>query len=70
MFAEKGKLFGIFLTAVFVFRIIIETVKENQSSFESAMPVNMGQILSIPFIIAGLLLIFRNRIKWFNSCGK
>ena len=67
MFSENGKLFGIFLTAVFVFRIIIETVKENQSSFESSMPVNMGQILSIPFIIAGLFLIFRDKIKWFES---
>ena len=66
MFAENGKLFGIFLTAVFIFRIIIETVKENQSAFESSMPVNMGQILSIPFIIAGLILIFRDKIKWFE----
>ena len=70
MFSENGKLFGIFLTAVFVFRIIIETVKENQSSFESSMPVNMGQILSIPFIIAGLFLIFKAKIKWFESKKK
>jgi prolipoprotein diacylglyceryl transferase len=70
MFAENGKLFGIFLAAVFIFRIIIETVKENQSSFESAMPVNMGQILSIPFIVAGLILIFRDKIKWLESKKK
>ncbi|HPJ14458.1 MAG TPA: prolipoprotein diacylglyceryl transferase [Spirochaetota bacterium] len=70
LFSEKGQLFGIFLAAVFVFRIIIETVKENQSSFESSMPVNMGQILSIPFIIAGLFLIFKDKIKWFESNEK
>ncbi len=70
MFAENGKLFGIFLTAVFIFRIIIETVKENQSAFESSMPLNMGQILSIPFIMVGLVLIFRDKIKYFESKKK
>lgn len=54
-----GLLFGIFLVAVFTARFFIEFVKENQASFESAMTLNMGQILSIPFILAGVFFIIR-----------
>ena len=64
LFRIKGKLFGIFLAAVFSIRILIEFFKENQSAFESSMPLNMGQLLSIPFIIAGIYLMLRkNRLS-------
>ncbi len=52
-----GLIFGSFLTLMFVARFIIEFFKENQESFENNMLINMGQILSIPFILIGLVLI-------------
>lgn len=60
---KPGLLFGIFLVSLFTIRFIIEFYKENQVDFESNMTFNMGQLLSIPFIIAGLYLIFRKRPK-------
>lgn len=53
----NGILFGIFMILLFSARFIIEFFKENQESFESQMPINMGQILSIPFILSGLILV-------------
>ena len=52
-----GLLFGIFLVLLFSARLVIEFFKENQEAFENQMPLNMGQILSIPFIIFGVLII-------------
>jgi len=57
---RKGLLFGIFLVLVFTFRFFVEFVKENQSGFEAGMALNMGQILSIPFILAGLIFILKS----------
>jgi len=59
-FNQNGIFFGIFLILMFSARFIIEFSKENQVAFEDAMALNMGQILSIPFIIAGLLLVTYN----------
>ena len=53
----KGLIFGFFLTLLFLARFIIEFFKENQEVFENNMLINMGQILSIPFILIGLTLI-------------
>ena len=55
----KGLLFGIFVTALFLFRFLVEFLKENQEAFEDTMALNMGQILSIPLILAGLIILFR-----------
>ncbi|OXB25391.1 prolipoprotein diacylglyceryl transferase [Flavobacterium tructae] len=52
-----GLIFGYFLMLLFLARFIIEFFKENQEAFENSMPINMGQILSIPFILIGLGLI-------------
>lgn len=54
----SGLLFGTFLALLFLARFLIEFFKENQESFENTMLINMGQILSIPFILIGLTLIF------------
>lgn len=54
----KGLIFGLCLVLVFLARFIIEFFKENQVGFEDSMTINMGQILSIPFIIIGLILMF------------
>ena len=57
---NNGFLFGMFLVLVFTFRFFVEFVKENQSSFEAGMTLNMGQILSIPFVLIGFLFILRS----------
>lgn len=54
---RKGVLFGIFLIITFLSRFLIEFIKENQVEFESGMQLNMGQWLSIPFVIAGVYFI-------------
>ena len=55
----KGFLFGLFLILVFSVRFLMEFLKENQEVFENALSINMGQILSIPFILVGLYFVFR-----------
>jgi prolipoprotein diacylglyceryl transferase len=58
---KRGFLFGIFLIVVFGSRFLWELLKENQVSFESSLPINMGQILSIPLLLTGAGLIYRSR---------
>ncbi len=53
-----GFLFGLFLILVFGVRFFIEFVKEPQVGFERGLTLNMGQMLSIPFVIAGIILIY------------
>ena len=60
---KPGLIFGLFLILVFLFRFFVEFLKENQSYFENNMPLNMGQLLSIPLIIIGIYLLFRNEKK-------
>lgn len=54
---RAGFLFGLFLTTLFTVRFFVEFIKENQEPFENRMAMNLGQLLSIPFIIFGLYLI-------------
>ncbi|MEM6262564.1 MAG: prolipoprotein diacylglyceryl transferase [Bacteroidota bacterium] len=56
---KPGLMIGVFLFMTFVARFFIEFLKENQVAFEDGLPLNMGQILSIPFVFIGLYLIFR-----------
>ncbi|EFK58082.1 prolipoprotein diacylglyceryl transferase [Sphingobacterium spiritivorum] len=56
---KPGYLFGIFLVLLFGARFVLEYFKIDQEDFEKNMLFNMGQILSIPFILAGFYLIFR-----------
>ncbi len=49
----RGQFFGIFLILVFGARFFIEFVKENQVPFEETLPLNMGQLLSVPLVIIG-----------------
>lgn len=55
----EGLLAGIFFFGIFFTRFIIEFVKEDQEAFEAGWLLNMGQILSIPFILAGIYWIIR-----------
>ncbi len=54
----KGLLLGVSFIGIFLARFLIEFVKENQEAFEEGMPINMGQILSIPFILIGIYLVW------------
>lgn len=63
---KEGKIFGWFLITVFGFRFFIEFLKENQSLFENQLPLNMGQILSIPFVIMGIWILNRREKKQLN----
>jgi prolipoprotein diacylglyceryl transferase len=51
---KKGFFFGLGSVLFFTCRFLIEFVKEDQVDFENGMPLNMGQLLSIPFIMVGI----------------
>jgi len=55
----QGFIFGVFLIGIFLSRFFVEFLKNNQEDFESGMILNMGQLLSIPFIIAGIWFIYK-----------
>lgn len=55
---HKGLIFGLSFIFLFTARFFIEFVKENQVGFEKGMTLNMGQLLSIPFILTGFVLIW------------
>ena len=57
----SGWYFGFCLTYIFTFRFFIEYTKEIQEAFEASLPIDMGQILSIPFIIIGVVCMLRSR---------
>ena len=59
-FKEKtphGSLLGVFLILTFTARFLIENVKQKQAAYASELVLNTGQMLSIPFFIAGVVLL-------------
>ena len=54
----SGFYFGLCIFLIFLSRIFIEFTKENQVDFESSMTFNMGQLLSVPFVLLGLYCMF------------
>lgn len=56
---RPGLLFGTFLIGTFASRFFVEFIKNDQVAFEATMTLNMGQWLSIPFVILGIVLIVR-----------
>jgi len=54
---KNGFLTGWFLIILFSLRFIDEFFKINQVSFEDELVLNMGQLLSIPFVIAGIVIL-------------
>ncbi len=54
-----GRLFGVFLFFLFLVRFCIEFIKEDQVAFEKNMFLNIGQLLSIPFMIVGIYFLIR-----------
>ena len=59
----EGLLFGLFLVILWTLRFIDEFFKENQEAFEESLPLNMGQILSIPLVLLGIFILFRTRFN-------
>lgn len=64
----SGFYFGLCIFLIFLSRIFIEFTKENQVDFESSMTFNMGQLLSIPFVLLGLYCMFGG--KYCKNLGE
>lgn len=62
-----GFFFGLCLTLIFTFRFFIEYTKEVQEEFEAGLPIDMGQILSIPFIVLGVACLIGG--PWLRKLG-
>ncbi len=60
-YKQTGLILGVFLIITFGSRILLEFIKLNQEAFESGMLLNMGQILSIPFVVWGIWLIYNSQ---------
>ncbi|HNX89760.1 MAG TPA: prolipoprotein diacylglyceryl transferase [Paludibacteraceae bacterium] len=60
-YKRTGLIFGVFLLGIFGTRFLLEFIKLNQEAFEGGMILNMGQILSIPFIAWGVWLIYDSK---------
>lgn len=52
-----GRIFGVFMIILWSLRFAYEFLKENQVDFEDQLPLNMGQLLSIPMVIAGIFIL-------------
>lgn len=57
--------FGWWLAGLFGVRFLIEFIKNDQVDFEAGMALNMGQILSIPFVLGGLIFVWLSHKKVF-----
>ncbi|MBI2794703.1 MAG: prolipoprotein diacylglyceryl transferase [Ignavibacteria bacterium] len=66
-FSKPGVLIGVFFVVIFTGRFIIEFFKERQEAFEAALPIDMGQILSIPFIVIGVWMLTKTLTQRTNS---
>ena len=62
-----GFFFGLCITLIFTARFFIEFTKDIQEDFEASMLLNMGQLLSIPFVIVGILCMKGG--KWMQKLG-
>ena len=58
-----GWYFGLCLTWIFTFRFFVEFLKKEQVAFEQGMPLDMGQLLSIPFVIVGIYCMIHAQKK-------
>jgi prolipoprotein diacylglyceryl transferase len=62
-----GRLLGLFFVLIFGFRFFVEFFKDIQVDFENNLPLNMGQMLSIPVVLAGLYFIFSAKKQVENT---
>lgn len=56
---RPGVMFGFFLIGLFGARFLIEFIKNPQVEFEQSMTLDMGQWLSVPFIVLGIVILYR-----------
>ena len=56
---REGLIFGIFMICIFTARFFVEFLKNYQEDFEASLPLDMGQLLSIPFILLGIYCVWR-----------
>jgi phosphatidylglycerol---prolipoprotein diacylglyceryl transferase len=56
----EGRIFGFFMIILWTLRFVYEYLKENQVAFENSLPLNMGQILSIPLVLVGIFVLIRS----------
>ena len=59
MGSRPGLIFGTFLIGCFLSRFLIEFVKNDQVAREATMTLNLGQLLSIPFVLIGVFFVIR-----------
>ncbi|OCA72962.1 prolipoprotein diacylglyceryl transferase [Chryseobacterium arthrosphaerae] len=59
----QGFYFGTSILLIFIMRILIEFIKVDQVEFEHGMILNMGQLLSIPFVLLGLFFMIRSILE-------
>lgn len=64
---KEGYIFGVFLVLIFGFRFLIEFLKEGQTARDEVLLLNTGQMLSIPFVLIGIFLIYRSTKRKFTS---
>lgn len=63
-----GYYFGLCLAYIFTARFFIEFTKEVQEAFEASLPLDMGQLLSLPFIVLGVACMTGG--KWMDRIAK
>lgn len=63
-----GYFFGLCLAYIFTARFFIEFTKEVQEAFEASLPLDMGQLLSLPFIVLGAACMAGG--KWMDRIAK
>ena len=63
----EGFLIGTMFISIFSFRFLIEFVKTEQADYVLSIPLNVGHLLSIPFIIFGIILVYRSRKPMVNT---
>ena len=66
---KEGLIFGIFMICIFASRFFIEFLKKVQEPFEEGMTLNMGQLLSIPFVLMGIYFVWKavTKVKMKNE---
>ena len=67
---REGFIFGLFLIMIFGFRFVVEYFKANQVAFEDQLTLNMGQYLSIPLVIGGLIMLIISKNNYSNESKK
>ena len=58
-YLKPGLVFGSFLILIFGARFLVEFIKLGQTARDFQLPINTGQMLSIPLVLAGIYLVYK-----------